>query len=139
MNREWLLISTPESVSSGSQPRPRFSEKRRWDLQEAHQTALKIVQNYEERLDISHRWASGSEMRIEVEKRLAKKKYQKCVDNLEGLSVQRLFEMEGMNKPYLSQFSIQTMPYLLISCQTTSFGAILGQLSRLVPVLLKRR
>ncbi|KAI0054626.1 hypothetical protein BV25DRAFT_1816807, partial [Artomyces pyxidatus] len=59
--------------------------------------AMKVVDDYEQRLDINERWLPDSPKYMRVVKYLARKEFILAVENLEGLVVQRLFELAKAN------------------------------------------
>ncbi len=58
---------------------------------------LNIVQQLEIKLDIRHRWTSDFPEWDHAKQMVEKREYQRCLDKLEGLVVQRIFEMTKMN------------------------------------------
>ena len=64
---------------------------------EAHQKNLQAVQVLEKKMGITSRWEPESvEWKAAAEK-VVKRRYQRCIDNLEGLVVARMFELTKMN------------------------------------------
>lgn len=57
---------------------------------------MEVVQTFEHRLGIE-RWTKGSDEWVKHEKLFIKRRYQRCLDNLERLVVSRMFELTKMN------------------------------------------
>jgi hypothetical protein len=76
---------------------------------EEHQKEFRAVQVLEKKMSITSRWEPESmEWKAAAEK-VVKRRYQRCIDNLEGLVVARMFELTKMNmsqtgKPFLFVF-----------------------------------
>lgn len=59
---------------------------------------LAAVQLLENKLNITQRWEHGSPEWIAAGKMVSMRTYQRCIDNLEGLVVARMFELTKMNR-----------------------------------------
>ena len=70
------------------------------------------VQYLEVRLDIQVRWTKNSEEWKAAAVLVAKRRYQRCLDALEGLIVSRMFELTKMNMSQTGMFYLATL-YLL--------------------------
>lgn len=73
------------------------SKTKRRHTQEKHDADLAVIQALELRLGIT-RWAIGSVEWEEAGKLVAHRKYQRALDELEGLVVARIFELTKMNR-----------------------------------------
>lgn len=64
---------------------------------ESHHKEFQAVQTLEKKMGIISRWEPESvEWKAAAEK-VVKRRYQRCIDNLEGLVVARMFELTKMN------------------------------------------
>ncbi|KAG6884740.1 hypothetical protein C0992_005852 [Termitomyces sp. T32_za158] len=101
-----FLISTPddaetETYASGlSSTRKRETKRRHADERRDQLTRDVIL--LEERLNISreHRWTFASPEFLEISKYISKRTYEKAVDKLQKLVIQRLFELQRLNLSY---------------------------------------
>src|ERR1700678_472706 len=59
---------------------------------------LAAVQLLENKLNITQRWERDSPEWIAAGKMVSMRTYQRCIDNLEGLVVARMFELTKMNR-----------------------------------------
>jgi hypothetical protein len=72
---------------------------------------LATVQAMEKKMEISIRWEPGSlEWQMAAEK-VVKRRYQRCIDNLECLVVARMFELTKMN---MSHTGIHPFPCAIV-------------------------
>ncbi|KAJ3730304.1 hypothetical protein C8R42DRAFT_536808, partial [Lentinula raphanica] len=76
-----------------------MTERQMMKEQELEGKLLADVQSFEDRLGLrrDQRWRSGSEEWRKAEELVQHAKYQKALDKLEGLIVQRIFELSRMN------------------------------------------
>ncbi|KAJ3965393.1 hypothetical protein EV361DRAFT_966865 [Lentinula raphanica] len=76
-----------------------LTERQMANEQEVEAKLLADVQTYEERLGLrrDQRWVKGSEEWRRAEDLVYNARYQKALDRLEGLIVQRIFELSRMN------------------------------------------
>lgn len=72
-------------------------ETKRRHLLEKRDKALNKVQNLEIKLDVRNRWTPDFPEWDRAAHMVTKREYQRCLDKLEGLVVQRIFEMTKMN------------------------------------------
>ncbi|KAJ7597935.1 hypothetical protein C8J56DRAFT_772406 [Mycena floridula] len=96
--REWL-ISTPETVQEGQRDKTSSIETARRQQQERHSSLLLEIQALETKLQImpQNRWTPRAEEWKETWKKVQMEKYQKALDQLEGLIVLRMFELMKLN------------------------------------------
>ncbi|KAG6880691.1 hypothetical protein C0993_005111, partial [Termitomyces sp. T159_Od127] len=91
---KWLVL-TPETHNIRDYTRS--TETQRRHALETLEKDLKVVQGLETKLGITTRWTRTSpEWRV-VGEMAAKRRYQRCLDNLEALVVSRMFELTKMN------------------------------------------
>ncbi|KAJ7065958.1 hypothetical protein B0H15DRAFT_958433 [Mycena belliarum] len=64
---------------------------------ELHQHILLAVQDLEVRMGLVHRWVPDSEEWREAAIMVQRRRYQRALDELQGLIVARLFELTKMN------------------------------------------
>ncbi|KAF6751976.1 hypothetical protein DFP72DRAFT_1033987 [Ephemerocybe angulata] len=72
-------------------------EAQRRAAQENVDRTLRVVQDLEIKLDIKIRWTADSDEWKKEEARVARRTYQRCLDELERLIVSRMFELTKMN------------------------------------------
>ncbi|KAF8341848.1 hypothetical protein F5887DRAFT_887753 [Amanita rubescens] len=105
--------STPDRLNIGT---PANETKRR-HLLEKRDKALHEVQNLEVKLKIRQRWILGCPEWDRAKAMVQTREYQKCLDKLEGLVVQRIFEMTKMN---MSQVGYKLRKHIGIALKTRS-------------------
>ena len=108
-----FMIATPSEYSSSSttddaQPtiktysselsKTRRLETERQYCDERRQAVLKDVVEMEIKLSITARWQPSSAEYINAVQYLGRRKYEKALDHLQKLVVQRLFELHRMNQ-----------------------------------------
>ncbi|KAG6819116.1 hypothetical protein H0H93_015313 [Arthromyces matolae] len=116
-----FLISTPndaaaETYSSGlSSTRKRETERRYADERRDQLTRDVIV--LEEKLGIGagERWTFSSPQFLEISQYMSRRKYEKALDKLQKLVIQRLFELQKLN---LSQTGYKMRTHIAKSLQT---------------------
>jgi len=64
---------------------------------EANHKELGAVQVLEKKMNITSRWELKSVEWKAAADKVVKRRYQRCIDNLEGLVVARMFELSKMN------------------------------------------
>ena len=64
---------------------------------EANHKAFSAVQVLEKKMEITSRWEPESVEWKAAADKVVKRRYQCCIDNLEGLVVARMFELSKMN------------------------------------------
>lgn len=77
--------------------KPRGLEAKRRHAIENVDKDLLIVQQLEEKLDINERWTPAHPKWKLTSELVGKRRYQRCLDSLEGLIVARMFELTKMN------------------------------------------
>ncbi|KAJ7233544.1 hypothetical protein C8J57DRAFT_1577441 [Mycena rebaudengoi] len=77
--------------------RTRRVESQRRHAMELHGKALLAVQDLELRLEVEVRWVAGSPEWEAVATLVSKRRYQRALDNLQGLIISRMFELTKMN------------------------------------------
>jgi hypothetical protein len=77
--------------------RQRNAETKRRHAIENHEKDLFTVQQLEQKLEIESRWTPASAEWKAASELVGKRRYQRCLDNLEGLIVSRMFELTKMN------------------------------------------
>ncbi|KAJ7589290.1 hypothetical protein C8J56DRAFT_784452 [Mycena floridula] len=96
----WLKVDTPETVSSSERDRTATIETKRRQAREKFLTRLEEVQVMETRLGImpQDRWIEGDTNWLLNAERAAMSVYQKRLDKLEGLVVERMLELGKANQ-----------------------------------------
>ncbi|KAJ7584893.1 hypothetical protein C8J56DRAFT_789442 [Mycena floridula] len=96
----WIRVETPASISSSERDRTVTIETKRRQAQERFSARLEEVQAMESRLAIASqdRWKEGDANWMLNSERTAMASYQKCLDRLEGLVVERMLELDKANK-----------------------------------------
>jgi hypothetical protein len=105
-----FMIATPSEYSSSSTTDPtvetysselskthRLETERRY-CDERRQAILKDVVEMEVKMSITARWQPSSAEYINAVQYLGRRKYEKALDHLQKLVVQRLFELHRMNQ-----------------------------------------
>lgn len=85
-------------ATPGTQDFTRTTETKRRHALEKHDKDLAAVHALELRLGVVTRWALGGPECIEAGRLVSMRKYQRSLDNLEGLVVARIFELTKMNR-----------------------------------------
>ncbi|KAJ3519263.1 hypothetical protein NMY22_g13286 [Coprinellus aureogranulatus] len=84
--------------TSAAKPRTKNSiEKDLRHAQESFDTALRAVQNIETKLNLAVRWTPECDEYKKARDLFNRRHYQRCLDELEGLVVSRIFELTKMN------------------------------------------
>jgi len=87
---------TPESV--GQRDTTQATETARRHALERLRVELDKVQSLETRMGIAQRWEPEMEQWKAAAKKVSLRRYQRCLDKLEGLVVARIFELTKMNQ-----------------------------------------
>ena len=90
-------------MASGQKDNTRSVERARRHALENHARDLKTVQELEDKLNITTRWDPACREWQEAGRLVANRKYQRAVDQLEGLVVARMFELTKMNRSETGQ------------------------------------
>ena len=110
----WSKVLTPATFGQRD-TQSRGVETARRHARETHEKDLRAVQHMEMKMGIVSRWVPDSlEWKAAAEK-VSKRQYQRCLDNLEGLIVARMFELTKMNmsqtgKSLNTKFMTNTYP-----------------------------
>ena len=95
----WTVVTAHNAVSLGSDgSATRKAETMHRHAQENYEKDLKVVQELEGHLGISHRWVLEDEEWQAAAHLIANQKYQRVSDNLEQLVVSWIFELSKMNQ-----------------------------------------
>ena len=93
-NEVWLSL-TPSSINERDMTRS--IETARQHAIEAHQKSLLAVQVLEKKMDITSCWEPESVEWKATAEMVVNRRYQRCIDSLEGLVVAQMFELTKMN------------------------------------------
>lgn len=104
-----VAAATFTNTSPGAQDFTRTIETKRRHAFERHEKDLAAVHALEVRLGITNRWDLGGPECEEAAKLVSMRKYQRCLDTLEGLVVARIFELTKMNRSQTGESST-TLP-----------------------------
>jgi hypothetical protein len=91
----WTVL-TPLSIAN-TRDCTQSLERERRHAQEVEAKDLLIVQNLEVRMGILDRWSPPNDKWKQAVAMVGKRRYQRCLDSLEGLVVARMFELTKMN------------------------------------------
>ena len=91
----WTVI-TPQSIVNTRDLTQSIETERR-HAQEVEARDLLVVQNLEIKLGIVNRWVPADDEWKQAAVMVGKRRYQRCLDSLEGLVVARMFELTKMN------------------------------------------
>lgn len=97
--------TTFASAAPGTQDFTRTTETKRRHALKKHDKDLAAVHALELRLGIITRWKVGGPEWEEAKRLVSMRKYQRCLDNLEGLIVARIFELTKMNRSQTGESS----------------------------------
>ena len=98
----WSKVLTPATFGQRD-TQSRGVETARRHARETHEKDLWAVQHMEMKMGIVSRWVPDSlEWKAAAEK-VSKRRYQRCLDNLEGLIVARMFKLTKMNMSQTSK------------------------------------
>ncbi|KAF5341224.1 hypothetical protein D9611_005927 [Ephemerocybe angulata] len=104
-------------VPKGRGRRKQSPEAKLRHATELYDKNLAAVIDLEKQLDISERWVEGSEEWVSAAVMHSKRRYMRCLDNLERLVVSRLFELSKVN---MSQTGYKLRKHIAKSLQTRS-------------------
>ena len=90
------MVLTPESITK-TRDQTQSLETERRHAQEVEAKDLIIMQNLEVRMGVLRRWGPADDEWRQVAEMVGKRRYQTCLDSLEGLVVARMFELTKMN------------------------------------------
>lgn len=90
----WSTL-TPHSISS--RDTTQGTETARRHALESHARNLQSVQAMEKTMDIPSRWMPECAEWVAAAEKTKMRRYQRCIDTLEGLVVSRMFELTKMN------------------------------------------
>lgn len=100
--------SNGEQAYGAAASQTRRLETQRRHALERYSSTLDAVQDLERRLDVTERWEAGTEMWEAAAIMVGKRRYQRVLDQLQGLVISRMFELTkmnmsgtGMSLPYL--------------------------------------
>ena len=82
-------------------------------MQEVEARDLLVIQNLKVKLGIFNHWAPADDEWKQAAEMVGKRRYQKCLDLLEGLVVARMFELTKMNMSQTSAWLLPLIFYLL--------------------------
>ena len=112
---------SPEPVLTNSKRKPQSIESKLRNAQDKHEAATKILEAIEEKLGVAQRWTVESDEYKKAQVLYNRRRYQCCVDELEGLVVARLFELTKVNMAQTGECTLQSMPapatpFCLLQC-----------------------
>jgi hypothetical protein len=90
----WLVL-TPSSITDRDYTVSKETERRH--ALELERKDMLIVHQLERQLNITSRWTRDDVEWNDTEILVRKRRYQRCLDSLEGLIVARMFELTKMN------------------------------------------
>ena len=93
---------TPDSMPARDMTQSRETERRH--ALEARDRDMQVVHDLEKKLSITLRWEPGCPEWISTAKMVSLRRYQRCLDSLEGLIVARMFELTKMNMSQTGEY-----------------------------------
>ncbi|KAJ7260849.1 hypothetical protein B0H12DRAFT_1013808 [Mycena haematopus] len=96
IERPFLPVEADASYAAAVKATRRIEAQRRHAM-EAYDKTLAAVQDLEVRLDIEERWVAGDQNWVAAATLVGKRRYQRALDNLEGLIIERMFELSKCN------------------------------------------
>jgi hypothetical protein len=97
MQQVWMN-ATPETMSNNQRDTTLSQETAHQHAIEERDKTLITMQDLEMQLGIMECWLPGSTEWQKAADLVARRTYQRCLDNLEGLVVARMFELTKMNQ-----------------------------------------
>jgi hypothetical protein len=97
IHQVWIT-ATPETMSQNPRDRTQVRETERQHALEERDKILVTVQDLEKKMGILEQWKPRSVKWMMAADLVSKRTYQRCLDNLEGLIVARMFELTKMNQ-----------------------------------------
>ena len=123
LRETWHVITTvavsPVAEPALNAPKPKRQFSQETKMRHATENAAKellAVQDLEVRLEVGVRWNKESEEWKATSVLLTGRRYQRCLDELEGLIVSRMFELTKMN---MSQTGMYILSFVLGLILTT--------------------
>ncbi|KAF5315642.1 hypothetical protein D9611_004979 [Ephemerocybe angulata] len=107
--------SAPPPPSTGK--RTQSPETKMRHATELNTKILRAVMDLELKLDVKKRWTEGSKDWVAAADLVSKRRYQRCLDQLESLIVSRMFELTKMN---MSKTGYKLRTHISKSLQTRS-------------------
>lgn len=92
----WARVLTPATIGQ-LDAQSRGVETARRHARETHDKDLRAAQQMEMKMGIVSRWVPESTEWKAAAEKVSKRRYQRCLDSLEGLIVARMFELTKMN------------------------------------------
>ena len=105
----WLVL-TPASITS-TRDTTQSQETERCHAQEVTAKDLLVVQSLEVRMGVLHWWGPNDNEWKEAATMVGRRRYQRCLDALEGLIVARMFELTKMNMSQTGAYLIYSLSY----------------------------
>jgi hypothetical protein len=102
----FLPAPTDTSYAEAAKETRRMETKRRHTL-EVTAKSLGAVQDLELRLGITTQWKPGSDAWVKAAKMVSSRRYQRALDQLQGLVVARMFELSKVNMSGTGKFLLQ--------------------------------
>jgi hypothetical protein len=116
--------TTDASYAEAAKETRRVETKRRHALEVASKS-LGAVQDLELKLGITARWEPGSEAWVKAAKMVSSRRYQRALDQLQGLVVARMFELSKVNMSGTGEICFMTRCSLTSKYKGTSYASIL--------------
>lgn len=108
----WSIL-TPDSITDRDTTRAAETERRH--KQEIERKDLLVVQVLEKKLNIARRWGPEDAEWREAAIMVGKRRYQRCLDSLEGLIVSRMFELTKMNMSQTGKCPVLTPSLIMLT------------------------
>lgn len=108
--KAWQVL-TPESITTKARDVTQSQETERRHAQEVATKDLLVVQSLEVRMDIVTRWDPKDDKWKEAAVMVGRRRYQRCLDALEGLVVARMFELTKMNMSQTGASPRRLLPF----------------------------
>lgn len=108
--KAWQVL-TPESITTKARDVTQSQETERRHAQEVATKDLLVVQSLEVRMNIVTRWDPKDDKWKEAAVMVGRRRYQRCLDALEGLVVARMFELTKMNMSQTGASPRRLLPF----------------------------
>jgi hypothetical protein len=106
----WLVL-TPSSITDRDYTVSKEMEQRH--ALELERKDMLLVHQLERQLNVTSRWTHDDKEWKDTEILVGKRRYQRSLDNLEGLIVARMFELTKMNMSQTGMYPL-LFPFILI-------------------------
>jgi hypothetical protein len=131
--RQVWITATPETMSQNPRDRTQVRETEWQHALEERDKILVTVQDLEKKMGILEQWKPGSVKWMMAADLVSKRTYQRCLDNLEGLIVARMFELTKMNQSQTGECAESVSSFSDLVCRLQDAQTYCESPSRAIP------